>query len=117
MRERGQMFAMQKYTLMFGAVLIPLIMKMTIGLLGGIGTALGSGDGANVAFGVGGQSGGSEMAGMVAFSLSIVPPYLVIYSIIASAAISDAEGRRSSCAMYFIGLCAASMLIFHFINL
>ena len=127
MRERSQMFAMQKYTLMFGAVLIPLIMKMTIGLLGSIGALLEGGgmDGGIMAgFGMvsgaaaaGDAAGTGGMGEMIAFALSIVPPYLVIYAMIASAAIADAEGKRSMAAGYFIGLCALSLVIFHFINL
>jgi pilus assembly protein TadC len=123
-RERSQMFAMQKYTLIFGAVLIPLIMKMTMGLLGSIGGLLEDG-GMDAGFGglggFGTDSGTGDGTGSIAeivrFALSIVPPYLVIYAIIASAAIADAEGKRSSAAWYFIALCAASLLIFHFINL
>jgi hypothetical protein len=129
MRERSQMFAMQKYTLLFGAVLIPLIMKMTISLLGSIGALLedgGMGGGLMAGLGMGGGvmdsaasavPWGDGIAAMVIYALSIVPPYLVIYAMIASAAIADAEGKRSSAAMYFLGMCALSLIIFHFIDL
>jgi pilus assembly protein TadC len=122
MRERSQMFAMQKYTLLFGAILIPLIMKMTIGLLGSIGTLMDGDAGLGIAGGgsslVSASSGtGGDIAAMVSLALSIVPPYLIIYSLIASSAIADAEGKRSQAAMYFLGMCATSLVIFHFINL
>jgi Flp pilus assembly protein TadB len=129
-RERAQTFAMQKYTLMFGALLIPLIMKMTICLLGSIGGMLagGSGAGSGIAGGSGMDSGvggsfgiisgsGDDISVMVAYALSIVPPYLVIYAMIASAAISDAEGKRSAGGIYFALMCLISLAIFSLINL
>lgn len=100
-RERGQMFAMQKYTLAAGALLIPLILKMTLKLLDGMGGFLGGGD----------------AAGTVAFAHSVVPPYLVIYGLICSAVIADAEGRPSSAGIYFALLAGTGLLAFHFINL
>ena len=155
-RERGQMMAMQKYTLLFGALLIPLILKMTIGLLGemgdvfsmdGIGTMNGDGfdgsdlserDGGGIGSGESedgfgrGHGNGGEMdtdeikgnndgeggvADTSAFASGIIPPYLVIYSLIASLAIADSEGRRSAAAGYFIAIAIASLAAFAFINL
>jgi len=144
-RERAQTFAMQKYTLMFGAVLIPLIMKMTICLLGSIGgliaggSGIGAGIGSEAVSGIVGGSGigsgsvvgagsgasdwfgvtgsGGEISAMVAYALSVVPPYLVIYAMIASAAIADAEGKRSAGGIYFALMCLASLAIFSLINL
>jgi Flp pilus assembly protein TadB len=100
-RERSQMFSMQKYTLMAGALLIPAILKTALKLLGSMGGLFGDG------------SAGAT----IAFASSIVPPYLVIYALISSAVIADSEGRKSSAALYFLGLAAASLLAFHFINL
>jgi len=100
-RERSQMMAMQKYTLLFGAILIPLIFRMTIGLLSGMQGLLG------------GDSGDD----MIAFALVIIPPYLVIYALIASSAIADAEGKRSVAAMYFALMSTLSLATFWFINL
>jgi len=153
-RERGQMMAMQKYTLVFGALLIPLILKMTIGLLGevgdvfsmdGIGTISGdkfggsnggerdgggigssergdrsggggeSGDGMSGSVDGGGSS--DSVAETIAFASGIIPPYLVIYSLIASLAIADAEGRRSAAAGYFLAMAVAGLAAFAFINL
>ncbi len=93
-RERRALFAMQKYTLIAGALLVPLILGMTIGLMDGI----------------------SGMDGRAAGAAALVPPYLVIYSVMAAAAISDGEGRKSSAAIYSVGLSACSLLAFHFIN-
>lgn len=101
LRERAQLFAMQKYTLIFGAVLVPLILKITLHLMDGLG---------ELAAGNGVQASTAAMAGLV-------PPYLVLYSIIAAAAIADAEGRRSATAAYSVGLAAAGLVAFHFINL
>ncbi len=99
-RERNQLFSMQKYTLIFGALLMPLILKMTIGLLEGMGELL----------------GGEDVGTTVAFSLSIIPPYLVIYAAIASSAIADSEGKGSAAAPYFLALTIVSLITFLFIN-
>ncbi len=100
-RERGQMMAMQKYTLLFGAILIPLIFRMTIGLLSGMQGIL----------------GGDDSQATIAFALSIIPPYLVIYALIASSAIADGEGKKSIAAVYFALMSASSLATFWFINL
>jgi Flp pilus assembly protein TadB len=100
-RERSQIFAMQKYTLMFGALLVPLIMNSALSLLGSMGDLLKD----------------SSVADASAFSSSIVPPYLILYAIIASSAIADAEGKRSSAALYFMVLAGAGILTFEFIKL
>jgi len=107
LRERAQLFAMQKYTLIFGALLVPLILKMTLHLMDGMGSLM---EGGVVATGSAGQVSTAAMA-------SLVPPYLVLYSIIAAAAIADAEGNRSATAAYSVGLAAAGLIAFHFINL
>lgn len=99
-RERSQMLALQKYTLVFGALLIPLILRMTLYLLQSMN----------------GLFQDDAMAGTLSFAASIVPPYLVIYAIICSAVIADAEGKKSSAALYFLGLTAMSLAAF-FINL
>lgn len=103
-RERGQMMAMQKYTLLFGTILIPLIFRMTIGLLSGMQGILG------------GDTGDDGQA-TIAFALAVIPPYLIIYALIASSAISDAEGKRSVAAMYFALMSISSLATFWFINL
>ncbi len=123
-RERAQMFAMQKYTLMAGALLIPLILKTALALLGSMGglfdgapatgvEGIGLGAGADGA----GVPGTATVAATVAFASSMVPPYLVIYALVCSAVIADAEGKRSSAAFYFAVLAAIGLLAFHFINL
>jgi hypothetical protein len=99
-RERSQLFALQKYTLVFGAVLIPLILKMTLNLLQSMSGLL---EDATI----------SEAA---AAAGSVVPPYLVIYAIVASMAIADAEGKGSAVAIYSVGLSVLGLFAFHFIS-
>jgi hypothetical protein len=99
-RERCQLFSMQKYTLIVGALIIPLILKIAIGLVSDISAVLEepqAGAGANYISG-------------------LIPPYLVIYSILSSTAIADSEGRRSSLAVYSLGLSLLGLFAFHFIN-
>lgn len=96
-RERAAAFAMQKYTLIAGALIIPLIMRMALGLLETMGSV----------------SGGPVPLDAVE---SLVPPYLLIYSTIASSAIADYEGKKSSAAVYLALMGAAGLLTFQFIN-
>lgn len=100
-RERSQMLALQKYTLLAGGLLVPLILRMTLGLLESIGSLLGS-------------DGSRELLSCAA---SVIPPYLVIYATLASAAIADSEGRKSAAAMYFLAIAAAALAVFYFITL
>ncbi len=95
-RERSQLFSMQKYTLIFGALLIPLVFRMALGLSATIGEISGAPD-TGVAL--------------------LIPPYLAIYAATASLAISDAQGSRSALALYSVGLLAISLGAFHFISL
>ncbi|MEW6722670.1 MAG: type II secretion system F family protein [Candidatus Micrarchaeota archaeon] len=95
-RERAQAFAMQRYTLMLGAVLIPLIMKMALSLMEGMAGFIGAGASPEIA--------------------SLIPPYIVIYSVIAGAAIADADGRRSALPLYSLGLAGAGIATFEFIS-
>lgn len=96
-RERAAAFATQKYTLLAGAALIPLIMKMALGLLALSAEA-----------GAGGASAGT--------AASLVPPYIVIYSSIASAAIGDYEGKKSSAVIYLVLMASLGLALFHFIS-
>lgn len=99
-RERSQVMAMQKYTLAFGALLIPLILKMALHILQGMS----------------GLFQDASVADSLAFATAIVPPYLVIYSLICAEVMADAEGRKSAAALYFLCLAAASLAAFQFIN-
>lgn len=89
-RERARMFSMQKYTLILGAVLMPLIMGMMIDLLEGIGDV--------------------EISG------SVITSYIIIYAAIASSAISWFEGKKSSAAIYLVALSITGLAVFHFLS-
>jgi Flp pilus assembly protein TadB len=96
-RERARLFSMQKYTLILGAFLMPLIMRMMLGLLEGMeGIAQGPG---------------------MEFSTSTITSYIIIYAAISSSAISAFEGKKSSAAIYLIILTAMGLFVFHFIIL
>ncbi|MBD3210481.1 hypothetical protein GF318_03820 [Candidatus Micrarchaeota archaeon] len=99
-RERSQVFSMQKYTLVFGALLVPVIMKTALSLLESMGSLIDE----------------ASVAGAVEFSYSVVPSYLIIYAMISSVAIADAEGKGSSAAIYFLLLAVAGLAAFHFIS-
>jgi len=97
-RERAQSMAMQKYTLLFGALLLPLILKTAIGLLSNMDSMV---------------EGGADVS---LFTGSVIPAYLVIYATIASAAISDTEGRGSMAPIYFALMAGVSLAAFIFIS-
>ncbi|HSB47822.1 MAG TPA: type II secretion system F family protein [Candidatus Bilamarchaeum sp.] len=98
-RERASVFSMQKYTLLAGALFIPLILKMALSLLSGMGDLLGGGAAAKIA-----------SAGAIA------PAYLVAYSVISSAAIGDYEGKKSAAVIYLAAMGIISLLAFRFIS-
>ena len=92
-RERESLFSMQKYTLIFGALLIPFIIGSTMSLSAQIATL----------------NGGSPSAGLGSTTIS----YLAIYSFLSAAFVSYAEGRSSSFMKYFAFLSIASMALFY----
>jgi hypothetical protein len=96
-RERARMFSMQKYTLILGAILMPLIMRMMLGLLDGM-------------------AGLAEGPGME-FSAGIISSYIIIYAGITSTAISGFEGKNSAAAIYLIILTVVGLSVFHFLTL
>lgn len=100
-RERNQLLATQKYTLMAGAILVPMIAKIALGLMATVGEAI-----------------GKEGVDTIITNCSIlVPPYLVIYTTIVAIAIADSEGKKSAVGLYSIGLAIISLVSFYFINL
>jgi Flp pilus assembly protein TadB len=96
-RERAAVFSMQKYTLLAGALIIPLILKMTLGLLASMGSLL---------------EGGAEIGPAEA----VIPAYLLIYSLVSAAAIGDYEGKKSSSVVYLALMAILSLGAFHFIK-
>jgi hypothetical protein len=98
-REKAAMMSMQKYTLLFGAVLIPLILKITLNLLNNL-----------VGFFNGNQA-------LLLFSFSLVPAYLGVYAFLSATYISEIEGKRSSMPTYFLISAVISLLAFKLITL
>jgi hypothetical protein len=100
-RERATLMSMQKYTVLFGGLIIPMILKIAIALIGNL-----------IQF----FADSSAAADMVNYIISLIPAYLVVYSLIAAFYVADIEGRKSSAAIYFLLLVAASMAVFNFIS-
>ncbi|MFH1521127.1 MAG: type II secretion system F family protein [Candidatus Micrarchaeota archaeon] len=100
-RERSQLLATQKYTLMAGAVLVPMIAKIALNLMATVSEAI-----------------GKEGIDTILINCNVlVPPYLVIYTTIVAIAIADSEGKKSAIGFYSIGLAIISLVSFYFINL
>jgi Flp pilus assembly protein TadB len=101
-RERASLMSMQKYTILFGGVIIPLILKIALSLIGSLSQFLPSPEAA---------------ADALAYVVSLIPAYLVIYAIISSFYIADIEGRKSRAAIYFLILAVVSILVFNFVSI
>ncbi len=95
-RERANVLSMQKYTLIAGAVIIPLILSTALGLVGKIAGLM------------------QEQSNIVDVAASVIPLYLIIYSCLTAFYISDSEGKPSKGLVYFVGIAIASIAIFYF---
>ena len=102
-RERAGLLSMQKYTLVFGGLLIPLILRITLDLLGSMAGLF--------------PGGGSGAAPQIGFAYSLVPAYLVIYALLASIYISAIDERRSRSAGYFLAIALLALSAFFLINI
>jgi len=96
-RERKGLMAIQKYTLIAGAFIVPIILSISIKLGGTMGKILEKG------------SSGMEILEIASNS---IPIYLVMYSIIAGYYISDVEGKRSRGILYSFLMLAVSMILY-----
>ncbi len=92
-KERAQVLSMQKYTLVFGALIVPFILGSSLSLSSRIAEA----------------SSEPAPAGLS----MVIPAYLVFYSLLASAFISQAEGKASSLYLYFVLLSLLSTSVFY----
>lgn len=100
-RERANLMSMQKYTILFGGFIIPMILKIALSLIGNLIQFF------------------SEMPNaeeMVIYIIGLIPAYLVVYSLISSFYIADIEGRKSMAAMYFLLLVIVSLAVFNFVS-
>ncbi len=88
-REHANAYSMQKYTLMLGVFLVPMILKMTMGLMENFDPSLDFG--------------------------GFVPPYVMIYASIASAAISYNESRPSMSPIYLVIFGLAGLATFYLV--
>jgi hypothetical protein len=95
-REGAALASMQKYTMFFGALLIPLILGITMNLL-------------------------EDMLHFFTNDLSslkivsqIIQPYLLVYAAMSATYASVIEGKRSNIVIYFFILSLVSMLVMIF---
>lgn len=94
-RERQQALSMQKYTLMFGAVILPVVLGNSLSLISQIAVSLETG------------------LGIIPTAKVVIPAYIILYSLLASYFISESESKPSSFIIYFSGLAAAGTIIFY----
>ncbi|VVC01720.1 Type II secretion system (T2SS), protein F [uncultured archaeon] len=100
-RERANLMSMQKYTILFGGFIIPMILKISISLI------------ANLA---GFLSNGADATPMIGYIISLIPAYLIVYSLVSSFYIADIEGRKSRATIYFLLLVIVSLAVFNLIS-
>jgi len=100
-RERAGLLAMQKYTLVFGGLIVPFILKITLNLLSSMSEFF-SGTGAST---------------QLDFAYTVIPAYLIIYALLSSFYIANIDERKSASAGYFIGIVVVSLGTFFFLNI
>jgi Flp pilus assembly protein TadB len=94
-RQRHNALAIQKYTLIFGALILPVILGNSLSLISGISETSGAQD------------------SLLPTASTLIPAYLVIYAFLSSAFIATAESRHSSSLAYFAALSIASTILFY----
>jgi len=124
-RERAGLLSMQKYTLVFGGLLVPLILKITLNLLQSMaeffvdGASAGA-TGASEAIGSVGSAVSGASAGtapQLDFAFSLVPAYIIIYALLSSFYIGNIDERRSQSALYFLAIVVIGLATFYFLNI
>lgn len=86
-RERENALSMQKYTLLLGALVVPLILSVSLGVVSQMASFL---EGAN-----------AEVLGVAAGTITA---YMVIYSALSAFYIADSEAKQSRAGFYFLGM-------------
>ncbi|HIH23267.1 TPA: type II secretion system F family protein [Candidatus Micrarchaeota archaeon] len=94
-RARANILSMHKYTLIFGALLVPAIMAGTISFTRNLTTGLGEPD------------------MIITQAPEIISIYLIIYSVLVSVYIADVEGKRSLALPYAGILSFVSVMLFN----
>jgi len=99
-RERQNILAMQRYTLIFGSLLIPIILKTSLTLVKGMSKFF--------------ETSSLDILETID---SIAPLYLIIYTLLTSYFISELEGRKTYASVYFIVMAVIAMAIYYFVNI
>ena len=92
-RQRKEVLAMQRYTLLFGALIVPFILGSSLNLSADITAHFDS-------------AGPSILE-------TIIPPYLAFYAFLSALFISQTEGKDSALYIYFPVLALVSTSIFY----
>ncbi|MCK4319925.1 type II secretion system F family protein [Candidatus Micrarchaeota archaeon] len=93
-RERSNLLAMQKYTLLAGGFILPAVLALSLSLILKISSLM---------------EINNEIANLAP---SVIPTYLIIYSVLVSYYISESEAKPSNSVIYFGVLSVSAMVIF-----
>ncbi len=99
-RERENALSMQKYTLILGAFIVPLILTTSLSLASQI-TALME------------QKGNEEV---VALAPGVISAYVIIYAALSALYISHSEDRTSRVVPYFVAMALAGLAGFYILS-
>ncbi|MBN2478306.1 hypothetical protein JXB01_03385 [Candidatus Micrarchaeota archaeon] len=94
-REREGVMSMQKYTMIAGALVIPLIMGVSVRLIS--------------------EMEGYAGEGMALIAEFTIPVYLVIYAFLVSLYISQTDEKHSSGLLYSFGITLLSLTVFYLV--
>lgn len=95
-RQRQGLLAVQKYTLLAGAVLIPLILKSASGLVENLGSLQ-----------------HIDIQGTVQAIDAVLPGYMVLYALLTAYYLADLEGKSSQALLYFGGMSIVGIFLLY----
>ncbi len=98
-RERENALSMQKYTLLLGAIVVPVILGASLSLVSQVSSFL--------------ENGAS---GVLETAPRAVAAYVVLYSAISALYISEMEGRNSRLAAYFAAMALCGLAGFYILS-
>ncbi len=96
-REQMSLLAIQKYSLLLGMVLVPVIIASAISIVGGLNVV--------------------DKQGLEGLKSSVIPAYFILMSALTSTFITSIEGKRTSELIYFSALSLITLFLYFNVHL